>query len=240
MLIFDSRITEEAAENRVSSRPRYQAFGFFKPLALAALCALLYHTEPSVAVTNPKTKTTTTLKSSSTSIKYGTSLTLTAMVSPQRATGTVNFYSGKTELGKATLLSGSAKLSLPAVNAGLHEISAVYQGSATYAESTSKTETVRVDKAATSITISSSAKSGKTVTLTAKVTPVNVTGVVEFLVGGSQYPLQIGDVILDHGIAKLPTPSGIPTGSEPFRATYLGDADWETSTSKPVDVTIQP
>ena len=65
-------------------------------------------------------------------------LTLTAIVTPAAATGSVTFYDGEAILGRIALTSGQATLRLP-LGFGTHPLQAFYTGSATYASSTSVT-----------------------------------------------------------------------------------------------------
>lgn len=87
---------------------------------------------------------------------YGTSVTLTATVTPSAATGTITFSDGSTSLGTATLSSGSASMSASDLAVGTHTLTASYGGSSSYASSTSSSVTVTV----TSATSSSSWGSG--------------------------------------------------------------------------------
>jgi protocatechuate 3,4-dioxygenase beta subunit len=90
------------------------------------------------------TSTTTVLTPSVTSVAAGTSITLTAVVTPAAATGTVTFYNGSTSLGSASLTSGAATLTTSFSTSGTESLKAVYSGSSTYAASTSSTVTVTV------------------------------------------------------------------------------------------------
>jgi hypothetical protein len=72
---------------------------------------------------------TTTLSVAPASVMYGDTATLTAVVSPSFATGTVSFYEGGTLLGSASLDStGTAVLPISTLNAGVHTITATYNG----------------------------------------------------------------------------------------------------------------
>ena len=72
---------------------------------------------------------TTTLSVAPTTVMYGDTATLTAVVSPSFATGTVSFYEGATLLGSASLDStGTAVLPISTLNAGVHTITATYNG----------------------------------------------------------------------------------------------------------------
>lgn len=85
--------------------------------------------------------TTTTLDVSDTAPSAGDAVTLTAKVFPADATGRVAFYDAtaspslSTPLGTATVNSGTAALSAIFSKPGTHRILAIYQGSASYADS---------------------------------------------------------------------------------------------------------
>jgi hypothetical protein len=68
----------------------------------------------------------------------------TATVTPSAATGTVAFLDGTTTLGTVNIQSGIATLVLPALAAGTHSLTAVYQGDTNYASSTSAAVTQTV------------------------------------------------------------------------------------------------
>jgi hypothetical protein len=96
------------------------------------------------------------LASSSTSTTEGTSITLTATVSPTAATGTVAFYDGSASLGSATLSSGTATLSASFSTTGTHTLTATYAGSSTYTTSTSGSVSVTVTASTTTSSTASS------------------------------------------------------------------------------------
>lgn len=105
-------------------------------LAGIAGCGSNATTEAAAASTGTTT-TTTTLAASAASVAAGTSISLTATVSPSAATGAVTFYNGSTALGTANLSSGSATLTISFSTAGTETLTAVYTGSSAYAASTS-------------------------------------------------------------------------------------------------------
>ena len=72
-------------------------------------------------------------------------MTLTATVT-SGATGTASFYDSSAFLGKGTVTGGVATLITTTLNAGTHTITAIYNGDATYASSTSGPATVTVAK----------------------------------------------------------------------------------------------
>jgi hypothetical protein len=90
------------------------------------------------------TATTTTLTASNSSVTAGSSVTLTATVSPSAATGTVTFYNSGTSIGTGTLSSGTATYSATFSSAGTESVTATYGGNSTYAQSTSSAISITV------------------------------------------------------------------------------------------------
>lgn len=187
------------------------------------------------------TATTVSLAASSTSPKVGASVTLTAMIAPSAATGSVTFYSGTTSLGSATLTSGTATLVTSFASAQTASITAVYSGDSTYATSTSSVLSITVSAVvgttatSTALSVSSTAvTTGTSVILTAQVTPTAATGTVTFYNGTTS--LGIG-TIGSNGNATLTTSfSTAQTAS--LTAVYGGDATYASSTSGVVSVAV--
>ncbi|HSP16264.1 MAG TPA: carboxypeptidase regulatory-like domain-containing protein [Thermoanaerobaculia bacterium] len=96
--------------------------------------------------------TTTTLSVSSTSAVFGTVITFTATVSPASANGNVTFLDGATPVGTAPLAAGSASIQVASLTAGVHSITATYNGSPTHSPSTSAAVQVTISKATPLIT----------------------------------------------------------------------------------------
>ena len=83
------------------------------------------------------TPTTITLTSAPNPSRIGQAVTLTAMVSPAAATGTVTFNDGATSLGTGTLVGGVATLTTSSLALGTHTLTAAYGGDANDAASVS-------------------------------------------------------------------------------------------------------
>jgi hypothetical protein len=177
--------------------------------------------------------TSLSLTASATSITYGTSVTLSATVSPATATGTVTFKNGSTTLGTGTLSSGTASLTLAATTAngfalGSNSTTAVYVGDSNDLGSTSTTVTLVVTTGTTTtVTISPSSiplgSSSLTPNLTATVaaTGWNPVGIVTFEVGS----VTVGSAPLSNGSATLrgvspTTANGFTVGSDTITASY--------------------
>src|SRR3984957_410794 len=103
------------------------------------------------------TSTTVAVTSSLNPSTYGSSVTFTATVSPSAATGTIQFQSGGANLGSpVTLSSGRATYSTSTLAAGTNSITAIYSGDTHYAGSASSALTETVNKASTTVALSSS------------------------------------------------------------------------------------
>jgi hypothetical protein len=94
-----------------------------------------------------KATTTTTLVSSSNPAPNGGNVTFTVTVAPSAATGLVEFFDGTTSLHSVALANGTVAVSLTALTAGAHSITAKYAGDANFASSTSTALTQTVDAA---------------------------------------------------------------------------------------------
>src|SRR6266550_3851235 len=185
----------------------------------------------------------TTLISSLNPSALGQAVTFTAMVKPAAGsgtpTGTVTFNDGATLLGPGTLSGGTATLTTSGLGAGMHSITAVYGGDASFASSTSPVLMQTVNKAASSTSVVSSnsaSNRGAAVTFTATVTsPVTgtLTGTVTFQDGAAT----LGPGTLSGGTATFTT-SGLGTGAHSITAIYGGDANFTGSTSPILTQTI--
>ena len=121
------------------------------------------------------------LISSANPATYGQAVTLTATLSPGTVTGSVQFLDGNAAIGTAAVSGGSALLTVSALAAGTHSITAVYGGDASHTGATSGAVAQTVNKAGTSVVIVSSANpgtAGQPVTFTVTVSPASATGSV--------------------------------------------------------------
>ncbi len=198
--------------------------------------------------------TTTTLSSSENPSTYGDELAFTATVSnagsyygPQPS-GTVTFMDGDTQLGTATLsfVGGSEQATFftAAMSGGAHNLTAVYNGDALFAASTSGVLPQNVLPAATTTTVSSGASTSapnQAVAFTAVVqsgvggTP---TGTVTFMYGNTA----LGTATLAwNGTASQATLiASVPAvGNYAITAVYSGDANWAGSTSAAINQTVR-
>jgi len=178
--------------------------------------------------------TTTTLASAPNPSTYGQAVTFTAKVTSSSGTptGTVNVLNGATTVGSGTLSNGSATIVVSSLPAGTDSITAAYQGSASFAPSTSTPLTQTVTAATTTTTLTSSlnpAGTNQSVTFTATVISQYggaATGSVTFS-SGSQ---TLGTASLSGNTASLTT-SFSTAGTYSISAKYNGDGNNSGSTS---------
>lgn len=183
-----------------------------------------------------QTSTTTSLISTPEPSIFGQPVTFTAAVASTSGapTGTVVFSdtSTSTTLGRATLASGTASISVSSLAAGTHSITATYQGSINFSASTSAplTQTVKIATTTTSLTSSlNPAATGQSVTFTATVASEyggTATGTATFY-SGSQ---TLGTATLSGNRATLTT-SFATAGNYSVSAKYNGDGNNIGSTS---------
>ena len=189
--------------------------------------------------------TTTTLTTSPTSPQVaGTSVTLTATVSPS-APGTVQFESDGSDIGSpATVTGGTATLSTTALPAGTDNLSAVFTPAqfAAYSGSTgtaSYTINSTLNPTTTTLTTTPSSPQayGTSVTLNAAVTP-GVDGSVQFQYG-SGTPTQIGTPVPVSGGTASTSTSTLPVGTDQLSAVFTPTTPgYAGSTSAAVPFTV--
>jgi hypothetical protein len=119
-------------------------------------------TSGAVTQTVNATSTATSLSSSFSTSVFGQSVTFTANVTPNTATGTVTFKDGSKSLGTATVSNGSASFSLNTLAVGSHSLTAVYSGDANDSSSTSSSisETVMAKPVITTTSLPNGTKNG--------------------------------------------------------------------------------
>ncbi len=169
--------------------------------------------------------TSTVLNAPSTSI-VGNAVTLTGNVNGGfNPTGTVEFLSGSTLLGSATLSGGSASITFTFTTVGHYNLTAHYLGDASNNDSASASAALQVvNKAAsstsTAIGVPNSSIVGDLVLFTATVSGGYLpTGTVNFLEGA----VVLGSGALLAGSATFST-AALSVGNHPIHAEYLGDA----------------
>src|SRR5205807_1742063 len=182
--------------------------------------------------------TTTTLASSKNPSTISHTVTFTATVTPNTATGTVQFNDSSTILGTGLISGGHANTTPFPSSIGSHNIVAKYLGDTNNAPSTgtliqvvnqgtsSNTSTISLSSNATSIIF------GNFVTFTATVTPNTATGTVQLLLSGTNFG---SPVVLSGGQATFTT-SSLPVGTYSLTASYSGDINFGPSTSNSVPI----
>jgi hypothetical protein len=182
---------------------------------------------------NVEYSTSTQLQSSLNPSVYGQGVVLTATVTSAgpMPTGPVTFKNGTTNIGTATLNSGVAKLMKSTLPAGADSITALYNGDAASAKSTSAVLSQVVNKATTTTGIKSSlnpSTHGQAVTFSATVTSptAKVTGSVTFTAGSTM----LATVTLSGGKASVTT-AALARGSSVVTATFNGGTNFVASSA---------
>ena len=169
---------------------------------------------------------------------FGQSVALSAAVTPGTATGSVQFLDGASVLGAATVSNGAATLSLTTLSAGAHSITAVYSGDANYLTSTSPAVAQTVNRAPTSLTLSTNPNPsicGARVLLTAELSgQPPATGTIQFLDGVTV----LGTAPVNPGGDTFAEIWNFSAGAHSLTAVYSGDANYLASTSAPVTQTV--
>jgi hypothetical protein len=165
----------------------------------------------------------------------GQSVTFTATVKSKYGAipdgGTVTFYAEKAALASVPLGGGSAAYTTSALPARIHNITASYAGSPTFAPSSGAVRQVVLAYTTTTSLVSKPNPSayGGVLALTATVAssaPTGITGTVTFKNGSAN----IGTMPLTNGTATLAT-TKLPVGSDSLTVTYNGDSWNAKSTS---------
>lgn len=187
-----------------------------------------------IVSSNTTQSTTTTLVSSVNPSAYGQSVIFTAAVKAASGTpaGTVTFKNGTVTVATITLSAGVAKYTNKTFAVGTHSITAVYNGSASFATSTSSPVSQVVNKATTTTALVSSANPsvfGESVTFTATVAP-EFSGVPAGTVTFKNGTVILASVTLSAGVAKY-TNTTLGVGTHTITAVYNGSTAFTTSTS---------
>jgi hypothetical protein len=185
-----------------------------------------------VTVANPATSTAVfnstpnVVVGAPTKLKAVVKVVISGMGTPS---GDVTFNDGANVLGTAPLaLLGTAftaKLTVPNLSLGGHEVTATYNGSATLAASTSKPLAVTVSKGSTTTTAAAVSNGGGSYALTVLVKAVPPasglpTGTVSYVVDGSA-----PQVFALNGFAKASLSAALSVGtSHTVTVTYSGDS----------------
>jgi hypothetical protein len=211
--------------------------------AVSGTVASNYGVNGQVTITYAQVATTTTLTASPPSPSAsGTSVTFTAVVSPNDGGGTVNFKNGGSSIAGCSAqpvtlvgVNYQATCTTSSLPIGTNPITAVYSGDTSYAGSTSAILNYKIIAATTTTLTSNHNPSypGQSVTFTATVSPTDGGGHVEFkngasdITGCSAKPLTL---VSGSTWQATCTTSSLPVGSNAISAVYSGDTNYATST----------
>ena len=193
---------------------------------------------------------TTTLTSPTNPSVWGQSVVFTATITPvaPAPTGTVTFQDGGTNIAGCVNRPVAARIATcttAALAVGSHTVTAVYNGNATYATSTSAAVTQVVTMGSTTTVVAASVNpsvSGQTVTYTATVSAVapasgTRTGTVAFEDGGVVIAGCGAKAVAVAGTATCAVAYAGP-GTHTITAIYSGDAHFTGSTAAAITQTV--
>lgn len=189
-------------------------------------------------VSKGNTSVNVSLAAGSNPAVLGDSLSFTATVSPNSATGTVTFFDGSTPISDAVaLVAGSASLTTSTLPIGAHAITAQYSGDATFNAGLSAPlqQIVNSPKPTPVVALALSAGTnpsvfGNSLSFTATLAPASATGTIVFFDGSLAIS---GNIPLSSGAATFVT-SSLSGGTHTITAQYSGDATFNSSTSNPL------
>jgi hypothetical protein len=170
--------------------------------------------------------------------------TITFAPLPAKAFGDADFAPGATASSGLTVTYASSNTAVATIVSGMIHIVSVgtatiiasQGGNSNYAAAPDVTQALTVNRAATTTTVSSSSTSiplGGSVTLTASITGLGVTGTVTFSDGATN----LGTVSLSGGTASL-TAFSLSAGPHLITASYSGDTSNAPSVSAALTVVV--
>lgn len=181
--------------------------------------------------------TSTTLKLSTSTTAIGDSVTLTAMVTPATATGTVTFYNGSAAIGTANVSAGVATLTTSFSASGNLLLKASFAANASWEASTSSQVPLFVSgNAPDTVTLQASPTSlilGYSATITANLSPATATGTVTLLDGNRAI-----DIATIAGGTATFTNTFLSAGPQSLTAVYSGDTTYLSSTGGPITINV--
>ena len=188
-----------------------------------------------VTIVDSTGNTTISLTSEPNPSVFAQATTFTATVTSPGGTppGTIQFYvDGATFGSPITLTDGTAVTSTAALTVGSHPITAMYSDDTNYNISTSATYTHTVNKASTTIIVTSlpnPSSFGQAVTFTATVASAGGTpaGTVQFYVDG----VALGAAQNLSSSSATTVTSTLSVSTHIITATYIGNANYNLSTS---------
>ncbi len=190
---------------------------------------------PALVVNVNQATTKLALSSSVIPSVFNQAVTFSAAIAPQfggAATGTITFKDGNTSIGSSVVNGNLASLTAVGLTVGTHSVTAVYSGDANVTGSSSAVVAEIVDKAATIVSITSSANPltvGGSVTFAITVAP-QISGIPSGTVTLKKNGSNLMALSLNSGQASY-TISSLALGSYNMTAVYTGDANFNSSTS---------
>ena len=185
----------------------------------------------------PVVSTTTVLATTPNPSYLGEAVNMTATVTAQDGStpsGTVAFNSNGVQIGSAQLNgSGVAVLDYSSLPLGTESLTVVYQGSGSFAPSTSNTVMQVVGNSVTSVTSTPNPSTvGQVVNITATVTPgapggPTPTGTVSFTSNGE--PISGCTSVPLSSSAAVCSTSSLALGTDAIVASYSGNSDYQPS-----------
>jgi hypothetical protein len=208
-------------------------------------------TSNAVTITMAKTSTTMTVTPATTVPSVGSSLLVTATISPSASlttlpTGTVTFaFDGVTEV-VGTVVSGSpatATATFIVPSAGTHSLQATYSGDTNYLASTASAVTLNVAKTAPTVVVTPATlvpTAGSTLGVSASITAPSTsataaTGNVTFMLDGTA--IGTGYVVSGSPSTASITTAALTAGIHTLQAIYNGDTNYTSVASSTVNVT---
>ena len=169
-------------------------------------------------VLNPlgSTPATTDIRASAASILFGQPVTITALVTPGTANGSVTFFDGATLLGTRPLINGVASMSTTSLATGNRSIKALYSGSSIFGGSASPVVTIKVTTVPSVGLDTFTGSSNSYGSYAVAIGDVNGDGKADLIVANSGwYPSYTGSasVYLGNGNGTFQKPTTYPTAA---------------------------
>ncbi|ORL72236.1 Ig-like domain-containing protein [Prescottella equi] len=191
-----------------------------------------------VTVTEPDVTTTLSVTAPG-SATTGSSVELTATVSPSGAQGSVQFTDNSAPIGSpVAVVNGVATLPHTFTSSGAHSVGADFVAGAGFTNSSAAAQSVTVAdpdaETSLSVTAPRTATTGESVSLSATVSPSGAQGSVQFKVNGTAVG---APVPVSAGVASLPHTFNT-AGSFAVAAEFSGAAGFTNSVASAQNVTV--
>ena len=186
-----------------------------------------------------KAQPTVLLSSSSNPSRVRDTVTYTATPSVFDSGTVITFRDGATSIGTCIVTVVSCSITKSNFTAGSHSVTAESAESVHYllGTSTGINQVVGTIASSTTWSVSSTPTQGQTITLSATVTPTDVTGTVVFKDSNSNTLCTTGNIV--SGAASCTWTGNPARGTYDVYATYSGDAEYAQSVGAHADVIIR-